>query len=163
MKHLKMVIGVPLLIGTLYGCNNNKASDVPVKAPVEQEKTDTNTNNNVQESTNQTKENLPYNFAEFSLGVDYSATESYEVDYENEKTGVEAELDDDRNNVKLKGDEALTKLEPLFKKLKFDATTANDEVIDQVISVFGIDENYISFELQVKFADGTVKEYNKTK
>ncbi|MGE7623244.1 YusW family protein [Viridibacillus sp. NPDC096237] len=169
MKYLKMALGIPLLFGMLYGCGKEKATDVPEKAPIEQKETDTNmhkdtnTNNNVHEGTNHTTENLPYHFADFSLDIEYSSTESYEVDYKNEKTGVKVELDDDRNNVKLKGDEALAKLEPMFKKLKFDAKTANDEVINHVISVFDLDKNYTSFELEVKFADGTEKEYKKTK
>jgi|GEM_PF-245068 len=180
MKNWKMALGVPLLFGMLYGCGSDKATDETGDTTVKQEETDTNTNTdtnantdtNTNTDTNKdmnnngqagTAENLPYNFAEFSLDVDYSPTESYEVDYDNETTGVEVELDDDRNNVKLRGDEALSKLEPMFKKLKFDASTANDEVIDHVISVFGIDKNYTSFELEVKFADGTEKEYKKTK
>ncbi|WP_370047188.1 YusW family protein [Lysinibacillus sp. RC79] len=51
------------------------------------------------------------------MAVDYSATESYEVEYENKKSGVEAKLKDERKNEKLKGDASYTKLEPLFKQL----------------------------------------------
>ncbi|WP_107937948.1 YusW family protein, partial [Ureibacillus chungkukjangi] len=120
-----------------------------------------------QNTTQQVNENATelteFNFLEFSLDVDYSATESYEVEFENKKSGIEAKLKDDRNNEKLQGDEAYTKLEPLFKQLTFDSTTPNDKVIEQVISVFGIADDFQSIEVEVEFADGTEKEFKQIK
>ncbi|WP_249646258.1 YusW family protein, partial [Lysinibacillus sp. D3C2_S12] len=76
--------------------------DVPVNAPADQ---------NVSQQTGETStDQVTFNFIEFPLDVDYSATESYEVEYEDKKTGIEAKLQDDRKNEKLQGDEAYTKL-----------------------------------------------------
>ncbi|KOS67161.1 hypothetical protein AEA09_15035 [Lysinibacillus contaminans] len=156
MKNLKLLLAVPLVAGVLYGCNKDEVKDVPENAPVEETNTEKQKNENAAKST-------LFNFTEFSLDVDYSATESYDVDYDNERTGMEAELEDDRKNEKLYGDEAFTKLEPLFKQLTFDSTTSNDEVIDQVISVFNIADDYQSIEVEVKFEDGTEKEFQRIK
>lgn len=156
MKNLKHLLVVPLVVGALYGCNDEEVKDAPADAPVESNATQDENNNATTEST-------LFNFTNFSLDVDYSVTESYEVEYENDKSGMEAELEDDRNNEKLRGDEAYTKLEPLFKQLTFDSTTPNDEVIDQVISVFNIADDYESVEVEVKFADGNEKEFKRMK
>lgn len=155
MKNLNVLLAVPLIAGVLYGCNKDEVKDVPEKAPVE--------SNTTQEENNNAAESALFNFTNFSLDVDYSTTESYEVDYDNEKSGMEAELEDDRNNEKLHGDAAFSKLEPLFKQLTFDTTTSNDDVIDQVISVFNIADDYNSIKVEVKFEDGTEKEFERIK
>ncbi|MFJ7952884.1 YusW family protein [Lysinibacillus sp. NPDC096418] len=155
MKKLKVLLAVPIVAGALYGCNKDEVKDVPEKAPVE-----TNTK---EEANKHTNESALFNFTNFSLDVDYSETESYDVDYDNERNGMEAELEDNRKNEKLHGDEAFTKLEPLFKQLTFDSTTPNDEVIDQVISVFNIADDYQSIEVEVKFTDGTKKKFERIK
>lgn len=139
----------------LYGCNKDEVNDVPANAPADQ--------NATQQTGETPTDQVTFNFIEFSLDVDYSATESYEVEYEDKKTGIEAKLEDDRKNEKLQGDEAYTKLEPLFKQLNFDSTTPNDEVIDQVIKVFNIDDNYQSIEVDVEFVDGNEKEFKRIK
>lgn len=139
----------------LYGCNKDEVKDVPANAPSDQ--------NATQQTGDTPTDQVTFNFIEFSLDVDYSATESYEVEYEDKKTGIEAKLEDDRKNEKLQGDEAYTKLEPLFKQLNFDSTTPNDEVIDQVIKVFNIEDNYQSIEVDVEFVDGNEKEFKRIK
>ncbi|UED79914.1 MULTISPECIES: YusW family protein [unclassified Lysinibacillus] len=155
MRNYKMLLVFSVAAGLLYGCNKDEVKDVPTNAPTEQ-------NTNQQAGENVTDQ-VPFNFIEFSLDVDYSATESYEVEYENKKNGIESKIEDDRNNEKIQGDEAYTKLEPLFKQLTFDSTTSNDEVIDQVIKVFNITDDYQSIEVEVEFADGTEKEFKRLK
>lgn len=140
----------------LVGCNDKeKVTDVPTNAPADQ--------STVQQASDNVTDQVAYNFVEFSLDVDYSATESYEVEYEDKRSGIEAKLEDDRNNIRLQGDEAYTKLDPLFKQLNFDSTTPNDEVIDQVIKVFNIEDNYQSIEVEVEFVDGNEKEFKRIK
>ena len=155
MRIFKYLFVLSLVAGLLYGCNKDEVKDVPANAPTEQ-------NSNQQAGENVTDQ-VPFNFIEFSLDVDYSATESYEVEYENKKNGIEAKLKDERNNEKIQGDEAYTKLEPLFKQLTFDSTTPNDEVIEQVIKVFQITEDFQSIEVEVEFTDGTEKEFKRLK
>jgi len=139
----------------LYGCNKDEVKDVPANAPADQ--------NATQQTGETPTDQVTFNFLEFSLDVDYSATESYEVEYEDKKTGIEAKLEDDRKNEKLQGDEAYTKLEPLFKQLNFDSTTSNDEVIDKVIKVFNIEDKYQSIEVDDEFVDCNEKEFKRIK
>lgn len=149
------MFAVPLVAGVLFGCSNNEVNDVSQNTPIE-----SNTENQVHGNA---AKNAVFNFKEFSLDVDYSATESYEVDYDYERSGMEAELEDDRKNEKLYGNEAYTKIEPLLKQLTFDSTTPNDEVINQVISVFNIADDYQKIDVEVKFQDGTKKEFERMK
>ncbi len=150
---LKLLLAISFVMVILYGCNKDEVKDVPTNAPADQ--------NASQQIGDTPTDQVTFNFLEFSLDVDYSATESYEVEYENKKSGISAKLQDDRQNVKLQGDEAYTKLEPLFKQLNFDSTTPNDEVIDQVIKVFNIEDNYQSIEVEVEFMDGNEKEFKR--
>ncbi len=150
---LKLLLAISFVMVILYGCNKDEVKDVPTNAPADQ--------NASQQTGDTPTDQVTFNFLEFSLDVDYSATESYEVEYENKKSGISAKLQDDRQNVKLQGDEAYTKLEPLFKQLNFDSTTQNDEVIDQVIKVFNIEDNYQSIEVEVEFMDGNEKEFKR--
>lgn len=155
MRIYKNLLVFSLATGLLYGCNKDEVKDVPANAPTEQ-------NTNQQAGKNVTDQ-VPFNFLEFALDVDYSPTESYEIEYENKKTGLEVKLKDDRNNERIQGDEAYTKVEPLLKQLTFDSTTPNDEVIEQVIKVFNIKDDYQSIEVEVEFADGTEKEFKRLK
>ena len=142
MRKLKYVASTILLAGVLVGCSDKEeVTDVP--ADVEN--------------------NEAYAFNEFSLDVDYSATSSYEASYDNENNKTEAEIDDTVNNEKLTGDDAFSKLDPMLKSLTFDANTSNDDVIAQVLSAFGLEDNYTKFDLDVRFNDGTEKEYVNTK
>lgn len=137
-------------------------TNAPETVPTEQNSTNMDTAKNNQNPTNTTN-TTSFNFSEFSLDVDYSATESYEVEYDNEATGVEASIDDGRSNLKVTGNDAYTQLEPLFQELDFDKTTLDEDVIDEVLTVFGITDEYQSVEIDVRFADGTEKEYRATK
>ena len=122
----------------------------------DKEQVDNNSNNN-------NTVNLTHNFAEFNLDIDYSPTEKYEASFEKDVDGLEASIEDQLNNVNLHGNEAYDKLNPILEKLTFDATTPNEQVIEQVLSAFGLDTNYIEFELDVLFTDGTQKEYRLIK
>lgn len=138
----------------LYGCNKDEVKDVPANAPADQ--------NGTQQTGDTPTDQVTFNFLEFSLDVDYSETESYEVEYE-DKNRNRRKIRGWSKNEKLQGDEAYTKLEPLFKQLNFDSTTPNDEVIDQVIKVFNIEDNYQSIEVDVEFVDGNEKEFKRIK
>jgi len=151
---IKFFMAILFTTIALYGCTKEKVQDMPTNAPVQQ---------NNQQVGDTATDQVPFNFLEFSLDVDYSATDSYEAEYENKKSGIAAKLQDTRNNENLQGDAAYTKLEPLFKQLTFDSTTPNDEVIDQVISVFHIAEDFQSIEIEVEFVDGNEKEFKRLK
>ena len=120
---------------------------------------DNNTNNN----NNNNTINLTHKFAEFNLEVDYSPNVKYDASFEKDVDGIEASIEDQVNNMQLRGNEAFDKLNPILEKLTFDASTPNEQVIEQVLSTFGLDSNYVEFELDVLFTDGTQKEYRLIK
>ena len=119
---------------------------------------DNNNNNN-----NNNTINLTHKFAEFNLEVDYSPKVKYDASFEKDVDGIEASIEDQVNNINLRGNEAFDKLNPLLEKLTFDASTPNEQVIEQVLSTFGLDSNYVEFELDVLYTDGTQKEYRLIK
>lgn len=145
----------------LVACNDDKdeVTTAPESAPTEQDDTNTSTNTNTTTNSTTTTD-APFNFSSFSLDVDFPGMETYEVDYDNEATGVEASIKDDRNYVKLTGDDAYSQLERLFKQFTFDATTPDEEVLKEVLTLFSIADDYQSVEIEVRFADGAEKEYN---
>lgn len=178
MKNAKW-LAIPLSMLLLAACGNDdeEVKDVPEDAPTEQNDGNSNTGttdngaaDNTADDTNNgannnavSNANPAFDFTHFSLDVEYSMTESFEAEYENEQSGVEASIEDDVNGENVYGDEAYTRLEPIFQAFTFDASTADDEVIAEVLRAFNLKEDYTDLELEVRFADGTEKEYNKQK
>ena len=121
-----------------------------------------NTANNNNNNNNNTI-NLTHKFAEFNLEVDYSPNVKYDASFEKDVDGIEASIEDQVNNIHLRGNEAFDKLNPILEKLTFDASTPNEQVIEQVLSTFGLDSNYVEFELDLLYTDGTQKEYRLIK
>ena len=140
----------------LVACGNDKetATNVPNDAPTEQE-TGSNT------TTNNNTTNAPFTFTHFDLSVDYADNKSYDVDYENENSVVEAKIEDDLNNNTVQGDSAMDQLLPIFENFTFDASTADEEIIDEVLKAFNLSTDYREFDLDVRFADGVEKEVKR--
>ena len=74
---LKFILVISLMTVILYGCNKDEVKDVPANAPADQ--------NATQQTGETPTDQVTFNFLEFSLDVDYSATESYEVEFEDKK------------------------------------------------------------------------------
>ncbi|HWL11978.1 MAG TPA: YusW family protein, partial [Ureibacillus sp.] len=60
-------------------------------------------------------------------------------------------------------DEAYTQLLPILESLTFDETFEDQDVIDQVLKAFELEDNYNEFELEVKFLNGEAKNYKVQK
>lgn len=151
-KHL---FALPIAVLALAACGDDEeVTTAPDEAPTEQEQ-------NNDEITSGT--DAPFHFAKFSFEAQYSATESIDGDYSNESTGVEASYENDKTGEKLNGDEAFSYFEPMFESFTFDASTAETDVINEVIAAFELDDNYEELEIDVTFDDGTEKEYRSTK
>ncbi|RIV04937.1 YusW family protein [Priestia flexa] len=141
----------------LAACNNDEVESPPPEAPVED-------NVEQQSTNNENNQNMAFNFSKFDLDVEYKGLNNdYEVDYENEKDDMEAKIDDEANDNHLKGNEAFDELSSKFEKLTFDQNTSEEDVVKEVAKVFNLNGDYESFELEVRFADGTEKEYNINK
>ncbi|MBQ0138440.1 MAG: YusW family protein [Kurthia sp.] len=101
-------------------------------------------------------------FNDLSIEIKYP-TGDYSLDYEKEFSGEKAELEDERKNSKITGEEALNNFKPLVKKFNFDANTSDEDVKKQLFSIIKIDDDYTRIEMDVEFSDGVEKEYNFTK
>lgn len=174
MKLIRAIITLPLLLGLLYACNNNddtkvdKNKDVTGNNSTVNETTNNNNNNNndkedERERTGVKVADVNYAFTDFDLDVEYADHKSYDVEYENDGTNIYAELEDDLNGGEYKGDQAYEKFVDALKQLKFDENTSDEDVRKEVLKAFALDENYQSFELDVKFKNGTEKHYHDNK
>jgi len=152
-----------ILVGCGSGNKSNNASNVKDNAPTSEGSAYDSTNRaNDTTKTNDNTQNKAFNFSEFKLDADYGSNQTYEIDFENRNNGADVSISDERKNQKIEGNAAYTKLEPLFKQLKFDVNTPDEEVKKQILKVFNLDPNYHKIELDVKFSDGTKKKYTFT-
>ncbi|MER1984845.1 MAG: YusW family protein [Solibacillus sp.] len=137
----------------LAACSSDEVTNVPDNAPTEQ--------NNA--STETTSTNELFNFTKFNVDVSYDGQKSFDAEYENEPSGVEAKIEDDLTNEVLNGDAAYTKLEPIFKSFTFTSATPDEEIAQQVLQGFNLPDNYVEFEIDIEFTDGVKKEFTLRK
>ena len=177
MKLFRAILTLPLLLGLLYACNDDdkkvdKDEDVTGNNSTVDETTNNNTTNNT--GTTQPSQNdnertgikvtdVNYAFTDFDLDVEYANGNSYNVEYENDGNNIYAELDDEIKGVEYKGDQAYDNIVNALEQLTFDKTTGDEDVRKEVIKAFALDENYQSFELEVKFQNGEEKHYHHNK
>lgn len=139
----------------LVACSNEEVTTAPENAPTEQTNTST-------ESLTPPAEQL-FNFTKFNLDVSYDGRKSYDAEYENEPSGVEAKIEDDLTNETLTGNGAYARLEPIFKSFTFNAATPNEEIMAEVLQAFNLADHFLEFDLDIEFSDGTTKEFTITK
>lgn len=172
MKLFKGILVMPLLLGALYGCNNNDTkteNDVTGNNSTVDETTKNNNtanntvNDNEDERTKIKVEDVNYTFTEFDLDVEYANDKSYNIEYKNDGNYIYAEHEDEVKGVEYKGDQAYDNFVKALEQLTFDETTSDDDVRNEVMKAFALDENYKTFELEVKFKNGEVKHYHHTK
>lgn len=168
-KNLLFLIFFSMLF--LVGCNNDQVTEVPDNAPVENDdgkmdmsgKRDENqTKDPTQKTENQVNTNTEqelFPFTSFDLDVKYDGNREFDVDYENDREGMEAELKDEINNEHLRGDEAFERIRPIFESFTFTKDTPMEEVISEVLQAFNLEDNYIEFDLDIDFSDGTERDY----
>lgn len=103
-------------------------------------------------------------FAEIEVEVDYGDDKEYEAEVEKKATGdYEAEIEDELTNTNLKGEEAFNHLYPILEKLNITKDSAKEEVINEVLSAFDLEENYQEIEIEITFHDGTELEVEDEK
>lgn len=169
MKIFRGILILTILLGILCGCSNNntkvdKVKDVTSNNGTVNKTTNNNTTNNIEdERTGVNAGDVNYAFTEFDLDVEYADHKSYDVEYENDGNYIYAELDDELKGVKYKGDQAYDNFANALKQLTFDKTTSDEDIRKEVLKAFALDENYQSFELEVKFKSGEKKHYHHNK
>lgn len=105
-----------------------------------------------------------FGFTEFSVDADYpELDDAIDISYEEDRDKVEAEYNNRFSEQKLSGNEAMDELEPAFQKLDITQDSADDEVIQQITDAFGLEDGYTSMEVEVRFSDGTEKEFKAAK
>lgn len=177
MKKHVLLLTILFSMFILFGCNNDddKVTNPPNDAPVENENANQNTNQTgLDDRTNDVDDNQAtddanqngmqsgskIHFTSFDLDIDHPDNKEFDIDYENDADGMEAEVKDTvKGNEHLQGDDAFNRIRPVFESFTFDKNSPDDEVISQVLKAFDLDDNFIEFELEIDFEDGTKKEY----
>lgn len=154
MKKLTLLTAVIFVFLIMSGCNTDdeKVSQAPEDVPVEENEMNNKADTNEDEEP-------PFTFTSFDLDVEYAENIEFDVDYENERDGMDAEIKNDKDNSRLLGDEAFAELRPIFEQFTFDQNTAEDEVFAQVRDGFSIEDDFQSLELEITYLDGSKKEY----
>src|SRR5699024_740896 len=99
-------------------------------------------------------------YKEIEVEVDYGDNSEYEIKIEqNDNDTIEAQIEDDINDEYLKGTDAFDTLYQMVKELSINKDTSKEEVIEDVLTTFNIDEDYDEFELEITFNDDTQLEY----
>lgn len=101
---------------------------------------------------------LPFN--KFELDLDYADDVDFEVEFERNPSGnIDIEYLDEVNQIDEKDEAAFDLLYPKFVELELDQNLEDEEVINRVLDTFELREDYIEFELEIVFNDGTRREY----
>lgn len=104
-----------------------------------------------------------FGFTELDVNVDFPEDDDMiEISYEEDRDKVEAEYKNQMTETDLSGNDAMDEIEPGLSQLELTTDTADDEAITQVIDAFGIEEGFTEIEIEVRYPDGTDKEYKQT-
>ncbi|KOF12258.1 hypothetical protein AC739_01760 [Planococcus glaciei] len=101
-----------------------------------------------------------FGFTEFSVDVDYpDQDDAIDISYEEDRDNIEASYENKLENQNLAGDEAMDEIEPVFQTLDLTSDMTDEEAIESVVGGFGIEAGYKTIEIDVRFSDGTEKEF----
>src|SRR5690625_4311010 len=104
------------------------------------------------------------NFTEISLEVQYQDRKEYEAEIDADPNEpIEAEVEDELNNVYLRGKEAFDELFPKVKKLNLTSKSSKQEIIEQIIEAFELPADYVDFDVEIRFKDGVKKDIEDRK
>lgn len=159
-KSLMLLLCSSLLILSACGDDKDAVNNTNNDTTTEQNSTvpDPNTNTN-DGTTTQNESNTTLPFSSFDLDVDYANFQSFEVEYEDDVDETEAKIKDELNNRTLRGDEAFQEMQNRFQQFTFNQNSSKEEVVNEVLKSFELDDTYEKFELEITFSDGTEKEY----
>lgn len=184
MKKAIMIFNACLLVAFLAACGNqNDSTNEPSESnppvnnqtendPPQEENQDDLTEEDAADEGNTTdndgsieaknqedmkKMMTDLNFQEIEIEISYGPDNEYEAKIEHHDNGdVEAEVEDELNNVKIEDDlEAFNHIYPKVKQLNITQDAANEEVIQEVLSAFDLEDNYEDFKVEIEFNDGT--------
>ena len=125
----------------------------------------TNLNNptslhNTQDQDEMKSKMAKLDFSEIDLEVSYREQKEYEAEINHDSSGfVGGEVDDDINNEHLRGRAAFDSIYQKAKNLTISKDTNKKDAIDQTLKLFDLPADYIKFELEIIFNDGTKLKY----
>ncbi|MFB1080461.1 YusW family protein [Jeotgalibacillus sp. JSM ZJ347] len=101
-------------------------------------------------------------FLSFEMDAEYEGNDNdFEISYDSENSEVEAVYENERDMMTMSGDDAYQEIQPVLSEFDFTIDTSDDEVIDSVIEGFEVEEEFQSIEIEIKYSDGTEKEYKR--
>lgn len=183
MKKTLIIVNTCLLIVFLAACGtqNNSTNEPPKNNPTENNKTagdiqqDNTQQNDTQHDESQNEPNREdtnttdaksqddmknmmeaLNFKEIEIEISYGHDKEYNAEIEHHDNGdVQAELEDELNGIEINDDiEAFNAIYPKAKQLDITQQTSKEDVIQQVLSAFDLENNYEKFKVKIKFNDG---------
>ncbi|WLR46834.1 YusW family protein [Halobacillus litoralis] len=160
MKILTSVLTIALIAisGCAAGNNGEEMMDYEQQPLSTTPPTDSlnDMNYETNEKVDKARKALP--FQQFVLEIDYVDTLSYEIQYVSDESQTRAVIHE-IGEEKISGEKALNQLTPHFMELSFDEDSSEQEVIEDVLQVFGLDETYKEFTLRVVYSNGIEAEY----
>lgn len=140
----------------LAACGDDEQVTEPVNSDGQEQPADTeNTSSEAGET---------FGFTEFDVNADFpDMDDMIEISYEEDRDKIEAEYKNKMTETNLSGNDAMDEIEPGLSQLELTTDTADDDVIAQVIDAFGIEDGFTEIEIEVKYPDGTEKEYKQTR
>lgn len=101
-----------------------------------------------------------FGFTEFSVEAGYpEQDDAIAIKYAEDRDNVFAEYKNRFTEDDLSGDDAMQQMEQSLQKLELTPDIAEEEAITQIIEAFGLEEGYENIEVEVRYPDGTEKEY----
>lgn len=159
----------PLLFSSAFlmtACGDDEQVNEPVNNENQEQTTDSSGTENASPGGGLDEDSIggkTFGFTELDVNVDFpDMDDMIEITYEEERDKVEAEYKNDMTKADLSGNDAMDEIEPGLSQLELTPETADDEVITQVIEAFGIDNGFTEIEVEVRYPDGTDKEYKQT-
>lgn len=156
MNHI--IKGLLFSMLVLTGCNTDAPEEQTLVDQPQQMSTESTDGFEEVSQPFANKVNTALPFMVFDLEIDYVDTLSYEIEYRQQgeqTTAVIHEIGEE----KISGEKALNQLTPHFMELSFDEKSSKEEVIRDVLTVFGLDETYKEFKLHVTYKSGQSVEY----
>lgn len=106
-------------------------------------------------------ESLP--FTKVDVEVDYSNGQEFEVEMKQRNDGsLEADVDDEINQVDLEDDlQAFNYIYTRVKDLNIEQNTSKEDAIPMILDAFELSDDYVKFEAEFTFTEGTTIEYKE--
>jgi hypothetical protein len=158
MKSKKTLIVASLMLSSaivLGACGD--------KDEITKDVTNNNTSNDIEDTApgeNPADTAESFEFKKFELEVDYpDQPEALDVNYEEEKDSTDAEYKNAADGgSEVTGEEAMAKLKPFLEKLRLKENMSDEVIIDQIVSAFGIKDNYSLIEADITWQNDEKKE-----